>query len=191
MKSMSENRKKMVVGGFIAFIMIASIFVVTLDYVFSPAQGLTYNNVKFTPGSNQFFAKINGKDYSFLVYPADLEYIDVPAHAKELLTAQVLTVTYDPQSQVAESLATAQYYLEEQLQGVRIIDRAVLNNTGLALEQKSCANATTSQPVIELREGDNSSIRVEGDCISIIAFDSPDLLRMAERIAYQILGVMQ
>ena len=191
MKSMSESRKKMLVGGFIAFIMVASIFVVTLDYLFSPAQGLTYNGIKFTPSNNQFFAKVNGKEYSFLLYPEDLEYLDFPPKVKELVKAEVITVTYDPQSEAAQGLATAQYYIEEQLKDVKFIDRAVLNNTGLALEQKSCVNGTAYQPVIELSQGENSSINVEGDCIKLTAFDTPDLLRMTEAVIYRALGVMQ
>ena len=191
MKTMSENRRKMVVGAFIAFIMIASIFVVTLDYIFSPAQGLNYNGTKFTSGGNQLFAKINGKDYSFLVYPSDLEDIELSPAAKELLKAQVLTVTYNPQSEMAQELASAQYYVEEQLKDVKIIDRAVLNNTGLVLSQKSCADGTASQPVIVLEMGNSSSVSVEENCINFTAFDAHDLLRMVERINYQALGVMQ
>lgn len=187
---MSEQHKKMLVGGIIAFLMIASVLAVTLDQV-SSGKGLTYNGVKFTLGTNQFFAKINGKDYSFLVYPADLEYLQVSDKIKELLTAQVITVTYDPQSPSAEGLATAQYYMEEQLKDIRVIDRAVLNNTGLALAQKSCAEATSSQPVIELSITNNSSITADGNCVKLSAFDMPDLLRMTERINYQILGVMR
>src|SRR3989338_9685457 len=106
MKSMSESRKKMLVGGFIAFIMVASIFVVTLDYLFSPAQGLTYNGIKFTPSNNQFFAKVNGKEYSFLVYPEDLEYLDFPPKEKKLGKAEGITGRNTPQSKVAQGLLT-------------------------------------------------------------------------------------
>ena len=187
---MPERRKKMIVGGFIAFIMVASVFVVTLDFLFTPTNNLTYNGVKFAVAQNQFTARINQKQYRFLVYPADLEDLNLSQAGKDLLKAAVLTITYDPQSGMAQDLATAQYYLEDQLKDVKVIDRAVLNNTGLSLAQESCANATSSQPVIELLEAQSSGIAVEGNCIRLAAIDGQDLLKMSERVIYQVLGVM-
>ena len=181
----------MLVGGCIAFIMVTSVFIVTLDYIFAPNTSLKYNGFPIRVINQQFLVNVQGKDYTFSVYPSDLEYIEVPLHAKELLNAEVLTVTYDPQSDQPESLGEAQFYLEDQLKEVRIIDRAVLNNTGLALEQKSCANATLGQPVIELREGNESRIAVENECIIVTAIDNPDLARLTERVVYQVLGVMK
>lgn len=191
MKSLNERTKKMIVGGFIAFIMIASVFVVTLDYFFSPSNKLEYNGFIFRPGNNEFISEINGKTYSFLFFPGDLEFINVPEKAKEILRAEVLTISYNPAGELSPALATAQFYFEEQLDGVKIIDRAVLNSSGLSLQQKSCANATVTQPVIELYEGNSSNIVASDNCIKINGVSPSDIMQLSERIVYQVLGVMK
>ncbi len=188
---LDERKKKMLVGGFIAFIMIASVFVVTLDYVFSSPNNLVYNDFVFRAGNNEWLAELNGKEKSFIFFPGDLEYIELSPEAKEILSAPVLTVTYDASSELTSALATAQFYIEGQIKDVKIIDRAVLNNSGLSLEEKSCLNATVSQPVIELRSGNSSLFSQKDSCIRIEGIDSADILRFSERIIYHILGVMK
>ena len=187
---MDEQTKKMLVGGFIAFIMVASVFVVTLDY-FVASSNYEYNGFVFNPGNNEWLVNVDGKQRSFIFLPSDLEYINFPPQAKELLNAEVLTITYDPFNDFSEDLGTAQFYFEDQLKEVKIIDRAVLNNSGLVLEQKSCADSTSAQPVIELHVSNKSNFESDHNCIKIYGVDGMDVLRMIERMVYHVLGVMR
>ena len=181
--------KKVWIGLFIAFVMIFSVFGVVLDAM-RPSQKLEYNDFEFKFKDNQYFTKIDGVEHGFLFFPGDLEYVNVSVEMKSLLSAPVVTVTYDPQSSIAEDLATAQYYFEAQLQGVKVVERALTNNTGTSLSQKSCADATDALPVVELRLAGESSIVLDNKCIILSAVDARDLFQETERVVYSVLGVM-
>ena len=181
--------KKVWIGLFIAFVMIFSAFGMVLDSI-RPSQKLEYNDFNFKYKDNQFFTRINGVEHGFLYFPGDLEYINVSESMKSLLSAPVVTVTYDPQSVIAEDLGTAQYYFEVQLQGVKVVERALTNNTGTALPQKSCVDATYASPVVELRLSDESSVVLDNKCLILNAVDARDLFHETERIVYSVLGVM-
>jgi hypothetical protein len=184
--------KKMVIGLIIAFLMISSIFGFVVDFAFQPSvKKLKYNDIKFRLVNQQYFASIDGEERTFVFFPADLEFIQVPDDVKSLLGASVLTITYSPKSDIAENLGEAQYYFELQLQDKIVIERALTNNEGTELPQKSCADATDSQPVIELRRGDVSEIRADGNCVVVTALDAYDLYQQTERLVYVILGVMK
>jgi hypothetical protein len=137
------------------------------------------------PGS-----KVNGVQRSFIFFPGDLEYIQIPDDVKTLLAKPSLTVTYDSNSTLSSNLGEAQYYFEVQLADSKIIERAITNNEGIELPQKSCADATEAQPVIELIESNQSIIKADGNCIKIQALDAFDLYQQTERVVYTILGVM-
>ncbi len=181
--------KKMWMGIFIAFIMVFSIFGFVVDFAIQPSQKLKYGDYKFRVVDQRYITKIDGKEHVFVFFPLDLEYILLTDDVKHLLTAQALTVTYDPQSNLSQNFGEAQYYLELQLQN-KAIERAVTNNQGLDLPQKSCADATGHQPVIELRAGEISRISVEGNCIVLTSLDAYDAYQQVERIIYTTLGVM-
>lgn len=182
---------KTVAGLIILFLMVSSIF----GFVFSYGGGggantLQYGDFTFRPVQNQLMVKIDGTDHRFVFFPADLEYIEVPEQAKSLLTAPVITVTYNPSANLSENLADAQYYFELQLEDAVIVERALTDSEGTSLPQKSCADATSSQPVIDLREANESNIIVENNCIVLNARDSYGLYQQSERLIYQMLGVM-
>lgn len=180
--------KKVLIGLFFAFIMIFSIFGMVVEFL-SPEEKLEYGEYTFKIKNNQFFTKINGIERGFLFYPQDLEYITMPEEIKMLLSSPVFTVTYNPQSDMAEDLASAQYYFEVQLQD-KVIERALTNNTDTSLPQKTCEDSTPENPVVELRQADESAITIDNTCIIIGAVDARDLYQQTERFIYTILGVM-
>jgi hypothetical protein len=183
--------KKVVMGLFIAFIMIFSIFGFVVDFAARPSvQKVKYGDYKFRIVNQQYITEINGQERVFAVFPGDIEYISMPDDVRQLLSKPVLTVSYDPKSGIAENLGEAQYYFELQLQDVKVIERALTDNEGTELPQRTCADATESQPVIEMSQGDDSSIKAEGYCIKMVARDAFDLYQQTERIIYLLLGVM-
>ena len=184
------DTKKVMGLGVIALMLLSTLALVLVDYAQTGSSTLKYNGVKFTFANNQYTAKINGQQHSFLFFPGNLEFINVTDGVKSLLQSPVLTVTYNPNSTFADSLGSAQYYFEEQLSDVKTIERAVTNNEGVGLPKKSCEDATQSQPVIELSQGNQSIIEADGNCIRIQAFSERDLFEETERVIYALLGVM-
>jgi len=184
--------KKKIAGLVIAAIMVLSILGVVVDFGTQPkAQKMPYGDYKFTPTQQGYTTKIDGKEFIFFYFPGDIEYYAVPESVKQLLQAPVYTITYDPNSNITQNLAEAQYYLEFQLADIKIIERGLTNNANTTLPQKTCADATAAQPVILLRQGDESTITAQDSCIILQALDKYDIYREAERIVYQLLGVMK
>ena len=177
----------MLVGLFIAFIMVFSIFGFVIDYAVQPGSA-KYGAFKFKVVNERYVTKINGNEYRFLFFPRDLEYINVSDDVKQLFSKHTLIVTYDSNSELAENFGEAQYYFETQLNGVKVIERA-LTGEG-TLPKKSCADATAEQPVIELRKGEESSISAENNCIIVSVLDAYSIYQQTERLVYSGLGVM-
>ncbi len=182
----------MIIGLVIAFLMVSSIFGFVLDYATrSPSvKKVKYGDFTFKLANEQYVTKINGDEHKFVFFPGDLEFIQLSDDVKSLLGKPALTIAYDSNSDIAENFGEAQYYFETQLQGKKSIERALTNNEGTELPQKSCADATAEQPVVELRKGEVSEIRADGNCVVLSALDSYDLYQQTERLIYVMLGVM-
>ncbi len=185
------DSKKLIGLGIIGIMILSTLALVVVDFASNSGGGtLKYNGYKFTLAGEQYRAKVNGIQRSFIFFPGDLEYIQIPDDVKALLAKPILTVTYDSNSTLSSNLGEAQYYFEVQLTDSKIIERAITNNDGIELSQKSCADATEAQPVIELIESNQSIIKADGNCIKIQALDAFDLYQQTERVVYTILGVM-
>ncbi|MBW3018836.1 hypothetical protein KY329_01455 [Candidatus Woesearchaeota archaeon] len=188
----SDRKKRSIVGGFIVFIMIFSVFGIVMNYTMSDTkQKYEYNGIEFKGTKDGFAANIGGKDYTFYALPTDLEFYNIPEEAKKLLKQPMLAVTYDPDSYLAETMAEAQFIMEQQLMPKIVIQRAMTNSSGTGLKQMSCENATEKEPVLEFRESDETLIKVEGGCVIFNAVDHADVLRQEELSRYIILGVME
>jgi len=181
--------KKLIGLAIIGIMILSTVALVVVNYAIGPSSTLKYNGFKFKTVNQQFITKIDGKQYSFSFFPRDIEYIQVPEDVKVLLQKPVLTVVYDSNSSLAPNFGEAQYYFESQLRDVKIVERGVTNSDSL-LPQKSCSDATESQPVIELMESNVSIIKAEGNCIKVQALDASDLYQETERLVYSVLGVI-
>jgi len=185
--------QKLVMGLIIIFLMISSVFgIVFMGFGGEETAGsVRYNSIKFTDIGGRYRANVGGTDHIFLFFPGDLEYMQIDDAVRSLLDQPVYTVTYDPNANMAENLGEMQYYLEIQLQDSKAIERALTESADADLPVKSCEDATNAQPVIELRESEESGIVAEGNCVIIKAVDPYDLYQETERLAYHILGVIE
>lgn len=183
--------KKLMGLAIIGIMVLSTVALVVVDLAVGPSTTLKYNGLKFKLVNQQYVAKIDGKQHTFIFFPRDIEYIQIPDDVKLLLQKPILTVTYNPNSTLASNFGEAQYYLETQLSDVKMIDRAVTNKyEGIELSLKTCAEATEAQPVIELLQSNQSIIKAEGNCIKVQALDDLDLYQETERLVYTVLGVM-
>jgi len=95
-------------GLFIAFIMIFSIFGFVADFIFQPSGTTTleYGDFIFRTKENQYFTNIDGFDHGFIFFPGDLETIQIDDAVKSLLDSPVITVSYDPSSNISKALTS-------------------------------------------------------------------------------------
>ena len=189
---MKESTKKMIVGGFFAFLMIASIAGFALNFVSGGGNVQKYNGFKFVYRGQNWQTQINGKTHDFFFFPGELEYITLAKDVNNFLKKdhKVITVTYDQNSTIASNLAEAQYILEQELLDKITVTRALTNNTGTQLPKADCVDATEKNPVIKLAEGNESIVKLENNCLTLQAVNLNDLYETTERISYAALGVM-
>jgi len=169
---------------------IASAFGVAFDYLSPGSRGLKYNGHTFHQADQQYAVTVSDKELRFYYYPADLEYLTLDPQVTTLLDPPIYIITYDPQNEEAEAFAQLQFEFEQYLQNTKAISRALTNNTGTDLPQKTCADALPTQPVILLQQSNQSSITAQNNCIIINSTNPADLLSQGERIIYKLLGIM-
>jgi hypothetical protein len=185
--------KKTVMSLFIAFIMIVSVIGFSLSFSQPAAEQLQYKEHKFVRTSQGLRTKLNDINVYFYSFPRDIEEIEFDEGAKTALDgARVVWMTYDPQDEKAAEIADTFYYMEEILGRVAdvYVMRGLINNTGYQLAQVTCANASTTVPVIVFRSGNETRISHSAGCITAAAWESKDVYRAGDRILYQALGVM-
>lgn len=184
--------KKTLLAIIISAVMVLSVFGIIFESGTS-SQKLSYNGYKFTQLQKGWQAKINNKIMTFNHHPKELESINISAETSKLLsnTKVALSITYDPGSEMASFFAEEILYLEQLLAKQDIfVQRGLTNATGYSLPEISCANATSSVPVIEFRESSTTSVSTENNCIIVEISRASDLLLIGDRIAYAILGIM-
>lgn len=188
---LSEQQKKMLVGGFIAFIMVFSIFGFVANYAFMEASN-TYEYLDYTFKATQtgdYTTTIDDTEYSFFILPSEVDSYEIGEGAKSLLEAESFAVTYNPASEYPELLAEAQYIMEQELPGTKI-QRGLTDNNGTALPQITCEDGTSEKPVIYFMQANETQIAHDGACVQVHFLDQYDLLRQEELIRYIILGVI-
>jgi len=186
---LSEQQKKMLVGGFIAFIMVFSIFGFVLNYsVTNTANTYEYLDHTFKATQDGYTTTIDDIEYTFYLLPSDVDSYAISEAAKSLLGANAYAVTYDPKAEYPELLAEAQYIFE---QGLNVkITRGLTDNNGTALPNITCADGTSDMPVIYFTQANETQITHDGACIKAQFLDQYDLLRQEELLRYLILGVI-
>ena len=195
MRRRKKINTKLLIGGFIAFIMITSMFGVLFYGFKAPADEKIneYKGKTFKYRNRGFVTEINGQEVFFTTFPSELEDIKIDNLTKKLLQQDYFVVTYDPHSNLATEMATAQYKLfEERLKPIKkYVTRALTNSTETVLPEKTCADATEKNPVILLEYGNETIITSEENCVIAKGSSAAGIYQVSDRIVYTMTGVME
>lgn len=195
MRRRKETNKKMLVSVFIIAIMVLSVFGFMLSYQTNQTEKIeSYNGYTFARTNKGFMTKIEGKEFYFDYYPADLETINQTGELLQTLAdKKALAITYNPNSELAVRMAEIQFDIEQKTQkkGDIYVTRALTNSTGYALPEITCQNATQAMPVIRLKQGKTTHIQSENNCITLNAGTETELNALYTKTLYTILGVMK
>lgn len=187
--------KKMLVSLFIIAIMVLSAFGFMLSYQTSQAEKLEdYSGHSFKKTAKGYLTEVNSQKLYFDYYPGDLEQINITDDAKAILSqAEVLLITYDPNSDFAESIAEKEFDLEQKTgkTGKPFIAKGLTNTTGYALPKITCNNATAEMPVIYMKRGKKSEIKTDENCVIIEAETESILNAFYAKVLYTIFGVIK
>jgi len=177
---------------FLALIMVSSIFGFVISSQSDNTRKTTYNNFEFESINNQWVTEINGQETAFLEHPANLESIEIPSEAANLLSNKpsVYLTFEEAQEYDLKFIDLTRLRLNDHLSNllnIYVINGAVNSST---LPPITCLNATSSVPVIYLKSAQESKITLENNCL-IIQAKQNDFISLSERLLYNWLGVIQ
>lgn len=185
--------KKTIMSIFIAAIMVISVIGFALTFA-TPTEQLEYNGYKFARTSQGLQTKVNGIRLTFYYYPAEIADIPFPDEAKQTIEgSKVLWFSYDPNDLYAPEIADVFFYIEEALAAVKDVyaQRGLINSTGYDLPEITCANATSTVPVLIMRQGNETKIEASQNCVIVNAAIVNDVYKAGDRLLYQAFNVMK
>jgi len=186
-KKKKTNYTAIVVSGFIVFIMVTSV----IGFI---SQGSTsgvqkYNGQKFSPSDTGWTTNYEGNQYTFSYPPGDVEFLEFPQVSYQGLTQ--IDLTYDPNSSYKEHIAGALFELTNLL-----ATRGVFVRPGFTQESEfnlpiiTCETATQFVPVLYFSRANKTSVIYDNNCLRIEASTPTVVLQYADRIAYEIMGII-
>ena len=196
-KDRYEQRRKrmgMTMTIVMAFIMIASIFVIVID---NQAQGIpAYNKHKFVGTDQGFQTKINGEYMGFYYYPADLERIPLsPAIATIINESTGLAFVFNSEENISDNLQ----YIDLVRYDVSLqLDKPIF--FGLTQESDKydfavveCTNATKEFPFIIMNYSSDTGFYASEENPYCIFMNAKflELLAAKDRLIYTYYGIMQ
>ncbi|MDP6293437.1 MAG: hypothetical protein QF486_02245 [Candidatus Woesearchaeota archaeon] len=178
--------KRKVMGWFVIIVMVAGGMGVVLT---GDGSVQTYNGYKFTQTAQGWQTKVNGQNTVFNFYPGNIAFTGLPPEAASFKDKKVLTVSYNPDVDLTPAFAQLQYDFELKLPDSVFIIRAVTNGSSLPLF--TCANATSSSPVVVFDQAENATSTYIDNCLTITGFDAYGFATQAEALLYTMLGVIE
>ena len=150
-------------------------------------QNIEYNEFTFENHNGLWRLDLTGTSFFFQSPPTAVDTIQVPASAKEILDAQKVYNSKDPSEQIDLTGMTLFYRTLFLTKGVQSFE-SCLSEIGCAdLPVISCEEETA----IVARISEGSKITVENNCVVLSAPNELSRTRLAERLAYELLGVIQ
>jgi len=190
----SGDKSKKFMVYFMAFIMVGSLFgIIFFGFTRGGSSSIKYNDFKFINRGNFWSTNVDGREALFTYLPTDLELIvvdDVVINRLKNLVELDLTSEYN--DTFAEGIALAQYQL-----GITLNNFNIFVVNGFTRENNAnspiitCDTATVNVPVIYFKSGNTTKIYLENNCIIAEASVYDDVIRLKDRLAYGMLGIIK
>lgn len=177
----------------IVFIMTAS----TLGYMWSGSDEFTeyeYNGVGFVTTGNNWIAKINKNEVKFDYHPLDVADINISNEIIDKINnTRMIYLTFDPDDPYLSVISKARLDLNDIMwTNFQIYaEGGIMKNVSeYALPVITCKNATAFIPVLYFKEGNETSVIEENNCIFFKAESENDILRLKDRMLYALFGII-
>ena len=153
----------------------------------------SYNGHSFERTNNGFMTVIDGNALFFYNHPADLAGIAVNDTVLSALSGKNMAyITSDANSTEREAIGAVSYNLELALKsGDIFVGKGFTSDNEFGAPVVGCSNATEHVPVVLIQLANNSAIGLENSCIIINGSSSWEITRLADRLSYGILGVIE
>ena len=188
-----EKKTSMVWAIIITFLMVSSV----LGYALfgDSTQKQRYGDYQFTRTEQGWITKINNKKVFFNFHPLELENINLTQDSiNSIKNTNMLYLTFDPEQRYLDYIDLLRFQLTEQLWTFFNIypENGITN-----LSQKynltiiTCANATTTVPVLLFKQANETGFYQEDSCIIAQSKDGYGFLRLKDRLLYGVLGIIK
>lgn len=172
-------------------LMVASVFGIMFSGYNSGTDQEVFGNYTFQRTNTGWVTDINGKPAEFTYLPSDIGITADKEVTYALLEARVVYITFNPNSKIVEKLELMRYQFGMSLQEIfgkyaliGISEPNELYTQPIA----NCLNATQAMPVVNIIEANETSMRMEGNCI-ILEVQEYSTHALQDALVYSMLGL--
>jgi hypothetical protein len=194
--SKREKRSKILIGIFIAAVMILSTFGFVMEFSTTSGQSERVKGIKFDisgqTGSQAVVATVNNNVLYFSFFPSQAAAISMDKGVADLLrSSPTFYVTSSPTDTYAKNIDDVSYYLTANMPKAKDVYPvpAFTNATGYARPGVTCQNATAAFPVVHIFRGNTTEITLHDNCVEMSAYAPQDVYRLSDRLMFLLLGV--
>jgi flagellar basal body-associated protein FliL len=193
MKDDNREKKKKLISIFIIAVMVLSTLGVVIFGFTDSGQNSDYGGIGFKQANQKWSAKINGISYQFNLHPTQLDSLNVSSNVMSMLkNAQVVGITYDPESALKQEMALAQYELSSVLQqNGKLVVNGFTKKTSFKVPVITCGNSSVETPILIMEDGNSTHIRSDSSCIILEAGQDGEFIALSERLQYGFLDVIK
>lgn len=189
-----QRRRKLMVG-FMALILISSVFAV-IFFGFSSGgttSSLKYNGLKFVRQGDTWVTNLNGVPAVFSFFPADVEFIDLSPETAGMLRDKLeIDATVDVNNTFIKDISLAVFQMKSQFGNYNVFIRnGFTTENEFNLPKITCEDATPSVPVVYFREGNETRIYRNESCVIVEADNNLDFGRAKDRLVYGAFGIIE
>lgn len=189
---------QILIGGFLVFLMIASVVGFVLNYSSGEGNPLNYNGYEFEVSSDQtfIFTEVNGKNYQFYNVPLNIEYLNLPSEAvDDINNAELVYFTFDSSDEINLPYAELiRFDLDNYMLTKNKFVASGVYNTPSGLYESfpviDCENATKSTPVIKLINSTVTLFTYSDYCLEIQGTGA-ELVQSRDRLMFGLLGIIE
>ncbi len=186
------NKTNLIGIGIVALMVLSGVGYMLGDQ--KAAGSADYNGHKFVSSGNKWYVDVDGKVVELDFHPTEIQDIDIGGSVRVINSTKMLYLSFEPASSLVQYFEVARMELALQLDsnlGIYTVP-AVTNSSPqyAAFPMVTCKNATSSVPVLEMRQGNETKIIQEGNCVILQAREWYDVQRLEDRLLYGLYGIM-
>lgn len=157
------------------------------------SESIKYKDFNFLRKNRQWALKINDNELIFDYFPSQVEEIYISNEIKEKLRGTIeMDITSNINSTYPESIATAQYSLEQNLGKFNVyVRKGFTSNNTYNMPIITCDDSTDIVPVIYFKDSNKTNIFLEKNCIIAESASELDFIKIKDRLVYSFLGIIE
>ncbi len=191
-KKSNETTKKVIVL-FIAFLMVGSVFgIILYGFAAGNPNAQEFNGYKFYYRGDHWETEVDDVKVAFLYLPPDITYIKLPDDVRSRLKgASQIDMTSDFNDTHAQGIALAQFQFDMSLRDFKKFTRSGFTSVNqFNAPVLTCQQATQFVPMIYFKKANTTAVYTQGNCIIADALNPVDVIRIKDRLLYDMLGII-